>query len=269
VIGPALSGPGLMFLGAAGCFALNGVSFIAAIVALISIRMDRTPHERPHAGFRFSEVLGGLVHLKDDRRMLALFVMVAVFGVMAMGYEAMVPAYARKVIHTDVEGYSLLLAFSGIGATFGAFAVAWRGGARRKERVAILGLLIFAASIGGGALLPTLLPPSWAHWTRLALGSFCMLGAGFGAALFYASAQTLVQLASPDRLRGRIMGIWMIIYSGSVPLGALWTGRAAQSFGIATVMGFSAVLCMVVGIVVLATGVLSAEPHPSRSGDLA
>jgi MFS family permease len=265
VIGPALSGPGLMFLGAAGCFAINGASYIAALVALLSIRVDRTPHERVNPGFRASEMLGGLLHLRDDRRMFALFVMVAVFGVVGMGYEAMVPAYARRVIHTDVEGYSLLLAFSGVGATFGAFAVAWHGGARRKERVAILGLLIFAASIAGGALLPTLVPDSWHLWTGLTLGSFCLVGAGFGAALFYASAQTLIQLASPDRLRGRIMGIWMIIYSGSVPLGALWTGRAAESFGIAPVMGFSAVLCVV--LAVLGTGVLASGPGLSQRDD--
>jgi MFS family permease len=262
VIGPALSGPGLMFLGASGCFAINGASYIAAILVLLSIRVDRTPHLRPSAGFRFSEMLGGLLHLRKDRRMLALFVMVALFGVVAMGYEAMVPAYARTVIHTDVEGYSLLLAFSGVGATLGAFAVAWHGGARRKERVAIVGLIVFAASIACGALLPIWLPASWHQWTRLSLGSLCMLGAGFGAALFYASAQTLVQLASPDRLRGRIMGIWMIVYSGSVPLGALWTGRAAQSFGIAPVMGFSAVLCLVVAAIVAYTGALASDRTP-------
>ena len=51
---------------------------------------------------------------------------------------------------------------------------------------------------------------------------------------------TLIQLAAPDHLRGRIMGIWMIVYSGSVPFGALWTGRVAQSWGVSFVMGLSA-----------------------------
>ena len=63
-----------------------------------------------------------------------------------------------------------------------------------------------------------------------------MLGAGFGAVVFYASAQTIVQLDSPDHLRGRIMGIWMIVFSGSVPLGALWTGKAAVLWGVDVVM---------------------------------
>ena len=66
---------------------------------------------------------------------------------------------------------------------------------------------------------------------------------------------TLIQLAAPDHLRGRIMGIWMIVYSGSVPFGALWTGRVAQSWGVSFVMGFSAVLCVVVGLIVWASGV--------------
>ena len=84
--------------------------------------------------------------------------------------------------------------------------------------------------------------------------SICLLGAGFGAVLFYSSSMTLIQLAAPDHLRGRIMGIWMIVYSGSVPLGALWTGRVAQSWGVSFVMGFSAVLCVAVGLMVWASG---------------
>ncbi len=95
---------------------------------------------------------------------------------------------------------------------------------------------------------------------RLAAASVCLVGAGFGAVLFYSSSMTLIQLAAPDQLRGRIMGIWMIVYSGSVPLGALWTGRAAQSWGVALVMGFSALACVVVGLLVGASGVL-AQPN--------
>ena len=83
------------------------------------------------------------------------------------------------------------------------------------------------------------------------LAAVCMLGAGFGAVVFYASAQTIVQLDSPDHLRGRIMGIWMIVFSGSVPLGALWTGKAAALWGVDVVMASSALLCAVVGVLVI------------------
>ena len=70
---------------------------------------------------------------------------------------------------------------------------------------------------------------------------------------------TLIQLAAPDHLRGRIMGIWMIVYSGSVPLGALWTGGLAQVVGRRDRDGFSAVICVVAALMVWASGVLEAN----------
>ena len=180
----------------------------------------------------------------------------------------MVPAYARTVVGTGVYGYSVLLALSGIGATAGAFVIASLGGVKRKERLTIAGMVIFGGCLAGAALLPTFVPPSSSGWARLLAASMCLLGAGFGAVLFYSSSMTLIQLAAPDHLRGRIMGIWMIVFSGSVPFGALWTGRVAQSWGVSFVMGLSALVCVVVGLLVWSSGVLApARQVPNPRSD--
>jgi MFS family permease len=266
VVGPALAGVGLTVLGAAGCFALNGVSYLAAIAAVLSIRL--APRQRPLSPEPFSlkELLGGLGYLRNDRRIFAQFGLVTFFGFVGMGYEAMVPAYARTVVGTGVYGYSVLLACSGVGATAGAFVIASLGGLKRKERLTIVGMVIFGGCLAGAALFPTFFPPASSRSARLVAASICLLGAGFGAVLFYSSSMTLIQLAAPDHLRGRIMGIWMIVYSGSVPFGALWTGRVAQSWGVSFVMGFSAVLCVVVGLIVWGSGVLAPIRHVPTSG---
>ena len=122
-------------------------------------------------------------------------------------------------------------------------------------------MLIFAAFLAGGGDAPDL---GWLAAARAALrlaaASVCLLGAGFGAVVFYASAQTIIQLDSPDHLRGRIMGIWMIVFSGSVPLGALWTGQAAAVLGRRRRHGARRpLLCVVVGVLVLAIGVLDRD----------
>jgi MFS family permease len=231
--------------------------------------------------FTLVEILGGLKYLNTDRRILAQFLLVTFFGLVGMGYEAMVPAYARRVVDTGVYGYSMLLACGGIGATIGAFVVASLGGLRRKERLTIAGMVIFGSCLAGAALLPSFLPPISSGSARLLAAAACLLGAGFGAVLFYSSSMTLIQLAAPDQLRGRVMGIWMIVYSGSVPLGALWTGRVAQSWGVAMVMGLSALFCVAMALFVWASGVLAprrAVPTPpsneptsysqTRSGDV-
>ena len=263
VVGPALAGVSLSLVGAAGCFALNGASYLAAIAAILSIRLPARPRPLGREAFTIKAITGGLSYLKTDRRIFAQFALVAFFGFVGMGYEAMVPAYARRVVETGVYGYSLLLATSGIGATVGAFVVASLGGLVRKERLTIAGMVIFGACLAGAALSPTYFRPTSAGWSRLVAASIFLLGAGFGAVLFYSSSMTVIQLAAPDHLRGRIMGIWMIVYSGSVPLGALWTGRVAQSWGVSFVMGLSAVLCVAVGLIVWVSGILSPMRHLS------
>ncbi|MFI5459293.1 MAG: MFS transporter [Isosphaerales bacterium] len=256
VLGPALAGLGLSLLGATGCFALNGVSYLAAIAALLSIRL--TPRSNDHReALTFKAAFGGLGYLRSDRRILSQFALVAFFGVVAMGYEAMVPAYARRVVQTGVGGYSALLACGGIGATVGALVVASLASMRHKERLTIVGMVFFGASLACAALLPLWLPSAAPAWVRVSAGAVCLMGTGVGAVFVYSSSMMLIQLAVPDHLRGRVMGIWMIVYSGSVPLGALWTGRVAQSWGVAFAMGLSAMLCVLAALFVTATGVLA------------
>jgi predicted MFS family arabinose efflux permease len=247
-------------LGATGCFALNGVSFMAAIAAILSIRLPFRPRPHDHESIGFGVILGGLRYLRHDRRLFALLALVAFFGVIGMGYEAMIPAYAARVVRTDVRGYSLLLACAGCGATLGALIVASLTGLGRKERLTLAGMVIFGAALACAALIPTWLPPNAPSFLRLSCGAICLLCAGLGVVLLYSAALTTIQTSVPDHLRGRTMGIWVIVYSGSVPLGALWTGRAAQSWGVGLVMGLSAAACVITAILVLLSRVLEAPP---------
>jgi MFS family permease len=267
VLGPALAGVCLSSLGGAACFAINGASYLAAIWALLTIQHDR---RRSAGGERaLAEALGGFAYLRRDRRVAVLFLLMTLFGIVGMGYDAMIPAYARRVVQTDVQGYSVLLACSGIGATCGALVLASLGGVRRKESLVLAGLTLFAAFLAASAFLPGLIARAWpaAGTLRLAVSAVCLLGVGFGAVTFYSATQTLIQTTVPDHLRGRIMGIWMITYSGSVPLGALWTGRVAQGRGVPAVMGLSAVLCVLVALGGAAGGLLARPEQSSETAE--
>jgi len=165
-----------------------------------------------------------------------------------MGYDSMIPAYASRVVRTGVEGYSVLLASSGAGATVGALTVASLGRLDRKERLVLAGLFVFAVALLASAVLPEWVGQRTPHPARLLTASLCLFGVGFGAVLFYSVAQTIIQNVLPDQLRGRVMAIWLIGYSGSVPLGALWTGRLAKSQGVTFAMAVSALLCVALGL---------------------
>jgi MFS family permease len=146
--------------------------------------------------------------------------------------------------------------------------VASLGGLERKERLVLAGMGVFATSLAAAGIVPGALARFAPAWGPLPAAALCLCGTGFGAILFYSATQTLIQTAVPDELRGRIMGIWMIVFSGSVPLGALWAGRLAQSRGVAPVMVLSAALCAAVALGVGMSGVLTGgtSPHDTPSG---
>ncbi|WP_406696456.1 MFS transporter [Singulisphaera sp. Ch08] len=247
VIGPALAGVIYAGLGATVCFALNGASYIAAIVAVLMIKLpDR---RRPQGAKGLAEVLGGFAFIASDRRVMVLFLLMTFFGIVGMGYDSMIPAYATRVVETDVRGYSVLLACSGVGATVGALWMASFSTVESKEWLVLVGLLLFAVSLAASAWFPPLAGLVAYPTTRLVTASVCLFGVGFGAVLFYASTQTMIQNALPDHLRGRVMAIWIIAYSGSVPLGSLWTGYVASRFGVTYAMTVSSSICAAVGLV--------------------
>lgn len=264
VLGPALAGLGLELVGAAWCFTLNAVSYFAAIGTVFAIRVADRAKPALSGGAAMRDVLAGLYYLREEPRIARLIGLMGFFGFMGMGYESMTPVYATEVLGARVGGYGLILACGGAGATVGALTVARLGNNHRKDRTAVLGMLVFAAFLLAAAVHPAWVQDRWPPLPRLLVGGACLLGAGFGAALFYSSTQTLVQLVIPPHLRGRIMGLWMVVFSGSVPLGALWTGRAASVWGVTPVMTFSALVCVATGLFLLATDALAERPKPAN-----
>ena len=255
IIGPALAGICLAKFGRTVCFTLNGVSYFAAIAALLMIhRPHLATHLKPRAP---GEWLAGLRHLGDDRHLAWLFLSMTFFGVVGMGYAALVPAYARQVVGVGAYGYSVLLASSGVGATIGALVLASIGGFRRREWLVLGGMAMFGASLAMCGAIPPMLISRGMRSAGLMAATLGMFGAGLGAIIFYASTQTLIQTHVPDHLRGRVMGVWMIAFSGSVPLGSLWAGLLAATYGVAVVMEVSAALCVLVAILVAQSQMLT------------
>ncbi len=253
VLGPALVGVGFAALGAAGCFAINAASHLAAIGTVLAIRVDPKPRGDLGRGAALGDVLEGLAYLRRDRAVAGRVALMGFFGVAGMGFDAMMPVFAQTVVGVGVGGYSALLASGGAGATAGALTVARLGDGVDKDRMGALGIVGFSLFLLLAALFPGWTSPKWPAAARLACASGCMFGTWLGASFFYSSTQTMVQMVIPPGLRGRIIGIWMVVFSGSVPLGALWTGRASAVWGVTPVMAASALACLAVGCWQLST----------------
>jgi predicted MFS family arabinose efflux permease len=134
----------------------------------------------------------------------------------------LVPLIARNVLHEGAHGFGLLMASLGLGAVIGALTIAVVAVERPP-----LGLVVVPAV--SAALLLFLL--SFAH--RFGLAAAVLMALGFAQIMFMTSCNTTVQITVPDELRGRIMGLYALVFAGMTPIGALLMGTIAERWGVA------------------------------------
>lgn len=265
VIGPAVAGICLSLLGQASPFAINGSCFIVALSMLLLIRMPNHPEEE--ADEEKEEEVGlaaGFSFVWQDRRILRIFMLLAFFGMAGLGYTALVPAYAKKLLNSSSGGYSALQVGGGVGSTVGAFLVAWAAGNKRRDLLVVGGMVVAGLSLALAGLAPGALGAKVGLYAAVLL----MFINGAGTIAVFATAQTLVQAAVPDAIRGRVVGLWMIVFSASAPVGSLFSGLLAEPLGVAPIMVVSGLLCIVVGILVFLSGMLIPSKKEIREGDV-
>ncbi|MFM9166386.1 MAG: MFS transporter [Candidatus Limnocylindrus sp.] len=229
VIGPAIGGVLIGIIGVAGCFAVNGVSFLAVLLALLVMRAEelrpapRSPRPRTAADVLISLAEGVRFVARTPLIALCVFVIGVVSGV-AMNFNVIVPTLARSVLQVGAPGLGLLMAAIGLGSLSGALAVAML---RRPRTVVILG---GAASLGALSIAAGAVSGSGATWAALITG-LALFGAGFGAISMAATANASIQTSTPPALRGRVMSVYTTVFAGSTPIGGLGTGAVVSLIG--------------------------------------
>ena len=235
VVGPAIAGLAFARLGAAGCMGLNGVSFLAVVVALAAIP------RRPAAGGGGVSVLEGLkegVGVVWRRPELRGLVGLAFFGSFcSIPLVTFLPVIARDVFRGGAGRYSALLAAFGCGAVLGGIVVATTASRmRRRGLLGALGLLAFGVLTAAFGL------------SRSEVLSFSFLvGAGACLMVVFSSFMTLVQTSVGDELRGRVVSIYSLAFRGGMPLGALAAGAVASAVGAPAVLVGSGLALAVAG----------------------
>jgi len=223
VIGPAIAGLLIGTVGIAACYFLNGLSYIAVIVGLLMMTLPRVQRVESTvsawAGFR--EVL---VYLRNDARLRVLMILTAILSIFGFPYLTMMPVFARDVLHRGAGGYGALTSSVGIGAVLGALGVALR-----SSRIRARGRLMLMGGTAFGILLIL-----FAGSRSLGL-SMVLLGlAGCAMIVNNSITNTLLQMAAPDHLRGRIMGFYSFVFVGMAPFGAFLFGIVAEHTGVST-----------------------------------
>jgi MFS family permease len=231
VIGPSVAGYLMARIGIAMCFFLNGISFLAVIACLFLMRLPRFV-PRTHSGSAWNHALEGFAYVWKDWRMRTILVLFAIVGIFGWSYSVMMPAFATDVLKVNERGYGMLLSSNGIGALLGALTVASFGHRINRRWLILGGLWIFSAML----LLLALVSNYYFALLLLAV-------AGWGMLLFFSTTNTLLQTSASDEMRGRVMGIWALVFGGMTPLGGLAAGTLSHYFGVRSAIATGALVC--------------------------
>jgi MFS family permease len=233
LVGPALAGVLVAAVGEGWCFFLNGVSFLAVIAGLAAMRLPAAQPAAPAAGV-VARVVEGFRFVAQTPPIRDLLLLLGCMSLMGMPYTVLMPIVADGILHGGPRAYGLLMSASGVGALAGAVALAAKREMRGLFRWTALG------AAGFGAFL-ILFAASRVLWLSVAL----LVPAGFAMMVQMASCNTLIQAMVPDRLRGRVMAVYAMMFLGMGPFGALLAGALAHPLGVPVTVAIGGTACVI------------------------
>jgi MFS family permease len=218
VLGPTLGGFAMAIFGVAGNFFLNGLSFLAVLIALTRIRY--TEPAAPPEGHLWEKLKQGFIYVFRHSAMSSLVLLVAIGSLLAIPYLTFVPYFARDVLGTGEPGLGILMACSGAGAFLGAITIAWLMHLRRRGRFVVRASAGFYAAI----IAFTFSRNFYLSGLLLAVAGYCMI-------ISVATINSLLQHLAEDHMRGRVMSIYSTAFLGLPPIGCLVAGSVAHGIG--------------------------------------
>lgn len=242
IIGPAIAGFIIGSFGLAVCFYINALTFIALILSLLKMRFDAEPAPSTKKHFNIEELDGkslisdlkeGIRYILNEPKICTIIILVAITSLFGFPYITFLPVYARDILQTGPAGLGILMSSAGAGAFTGAISLALRKDFKRKG-------LLFAVS---GITFPVALL-IFSHSTLPPLSYVMLFLVGLGAVSQLATANSILQITAPQRLRGRVMSVFTLMFLGMATIGNFIVGSIAHYIGTRGAVAIGAVLCL-------------------------
>jgi MFS family permease len=219
VVGPAIAGFAIAWIGEGWCFFLNGVSFLAVIIALLAMRLP--PVERkPSTESPLRSLMQGFRFAMSDVPIRSALLLLSWLSLLGLQYSVFLPIFANDILHGGPRGLGLLMSSAGVGAVLGALHFA-----ARTEYTGLARWIAGTATICGIGLI--VFSESRVFWLSMVV----LFVVGFSATVQMAATNTIIQNRVPDELRGRIMAVYATMFMGVQPIGSLLAGGVAKRIG--------------------------------------
>ncbi|HNO95040.1 MAG TPA: MFS transporter [Anaerolineales bacterium] len=240
VVGPAIGGMMLATVGAAWCFTVNGISFLAVLIGLWLMKLP--PHRKSAQDVSpWKQLVGGLQYAASNIEISTLILLSLVFSIFGVSYTTVLPAFVEKNLQLGATAFGWVNAVTGLGAVTGAFLLVHRISNNRR------GLFLIVTNI---AFPVTLIAFAVTAFYPLSLVLAYLLGLGF--MVQFTTINTLLQARVEDDFRGRVMGLYTLSFFGFSPFGNLLMGALGEKFGLTFVMILFGILSLVLSRLVLA-----------------
>lgn len=234
--GPSLAGVLIAAVGEGTCFWINGATFVAVILALLAMRVQRVIH--PHRSRRVLHNLHeGVVYAFGFPPIRAILLLLASISLLGVSYAVLMPAFARDILHGGPQTMGFLMAASAVGAMAGAAFLALRKNVRGLGRVMVLACLLLGGSLIG-----------FACSRNLYLSMTMLVVQGFGMMIEFASSNSLIQTLVDDDKRGRVMSFYVMAFMGMGPFGGLLAGWLARQFGAPVAVALGGAGCILAAV---------------------
>ena len=261
-LGPALAGVSVAMMGEAVAFLLNGLSFFAVIISLLMMRdLPRTAQNEDAGAHVIRHTVEGIRYILRQQTILILMSLVAISSFLSRPYQTLMPVFSDSILNESGRGLvaflcqgniavmnckapaaiplGLLLSAVGLGAVIGAFLVASLPENAPRGRMLTIGNIAFP-------LFLLLFVRSQSVW----FSALIMLLVGMSHVFQHSMANTLLQMTSPDALRGRVMSLYSLVSQGMAHVGELQAGFVADWLGAPVSIGTGAALSLLYGLFV-------------------
>jgi predicted MFS family arabinose efflux permease len=241
IVGPGIAGLIIARLGEAPLFLLNAISFIPVVIGLAMIDISGL-HAQPQRKNALQQnalqsVGEGLVYVWKTPVILLIIAVIGTVSLFGVNFNVTLPLVATEVLHAGAEGFGFISSTFGLGALIAALWLAW-GNKKPSINQILISAISFSVTLGLFAI---------SRWYPLSLLLVALTG--FAQINFMAIGNTTLQTVTPNYLRGRIMSVYMLVFNGSTPIGNLFTGVLAHSFGISVTIVLSAGLSLIAAVV--------------------
>lgn len=250
IIGPALGGLTMDAFGPGLAFFLNGVSYMFVVTALLAIKTPDLTKFEQRTRRLWPEILEGLQYARQTPLIRNTLILVGTIGVFALNFSVLVPVLARDELNQQATGYGVLMSFMGAGALLGALTMAFFSDRGPRKPIMFAGAMgLTSLQIGMSLPVP-----------YIAVGMLLFF-AGWSQIAYSATANSTLQMNTPNHLRGRVMSLYSLLHGGTAPFGNLFAGSVSSFFGARG--GFLA--CGAIGLVATVLVFLATRTRQERS----